>query len=75
MFDFYTHQLPLAYIWTAIVVAVWVYAWKAIALWHAARNGSRGWFVILLIDNSISILEIIYVLFVARKNPRKFLEK
>lgn len=40
---------------------------KGIALWHAAQNKQRNWFVTLLIVNSLGILPIIYLKFFQKK--------
>lgn len=45
---------------------VWSLFWKGLALWHSGRRGQPWWFVIILIVNTIGILEIIY-LFVVLK--------
>lgn len=45
------------------ILVVWSLIWKGIALWHAARNEQRAWFIALLLINTIGILEIIYLLF------------
>lgn len=50
-----------------ILVMLWVLPWKAWALWTAARNGHKWWFVILILVNSIAILDIIYLFAVAKK--------
>lgn len=57
------HSLGLGIVFPLIFIAfvVWAFAWKAIALWHAGRNGQRIWFIALLLVNSIGILEIIYL--------------
>ena len=44
---------------------------KGIALWRAARLGQKGWFVALLIVNTLGILEAIYLLFVSRSKGEK----
>ena len=49
------------------VVAIWTLIWKGLALWQAARNNQKAWYVILLIVNTIGILEILYLAF-GRKN-------
>lgn len=49
-----------------ILLVVWVFFWKGLALWHAAKNNERGWFLALLILNTMGILEIVY-LFGVRK--------
>ena len=57
-------------IWTSVffVLAIWTLYWKYRALWLAAKKDSRRWFIILLIINTIGILEILYV-YVFSKKP------
>ncbi len=45
----------------AIIVLVWSFIWKGLALWRAARRGETYWFVALLIINTLGILEILYL--------------
>jgi len=53
-----------------IALAAWTVVIKGFALWKAARNGDRVWFVILLIANTVGILEVIYLTFFLRhKGP------
>ncbi|MDB5190436.1 MAG: hypothetical protein JWN49_762 [Parcubacteria group bacterium] len=47
-------------------VAIWTLAWKGFALWYAARNHQKKWFIVLLILNTIGILEIVYLLWFRR---------
>lgn len=49
-----------------VVVVLWSVFWKGLALWHAARRGQYWWFVILLVVNTVGILEIIYLFFVSK---------
>ena len=49
------------------LLALWSLIWKGFALWHAARNHQKAWFVALLILNTLGILEIVYIFFF-RKN-------
>lgn len=53
--------------WVVAVLLVWSLIWKGLALWKAARLSSKWWFIILLVINTLGILEIIYIFFVARK--------
>jgi methionyl-tRNA synthetase len=46
----------------AIIVA-WLIVIKGFALWHAARNRQLGWFIVLLIVNTLGILEVLYLIF------------
>lgn len=43
------------------ILAVWSVAIKGYALWHAARNEQKWWFVFLLIVNCVGIPEIVYL--------------
>jgi len=42
-------------------IIIWSLAWKGIALWKAARQSEKGWFVALLIVNTAGILELLYI--------------
>ena len=52
------------------LVLVWSIIWKGLALWRAARVGSKPWFIVMLIVNTVGILEILY-LYVFSKPSRK----
>ena len=51
-------------LWLVIILllVIWSTVWKGLALWKAARNGHKGWFVVMMIINTAGILEIIYIL-------------
>ncbi len=44
-----------------ISLLVWTFIWKGLALWAAARAGHKGWFVALLLINTLGLLEILYL--------------
>lgn len=44
-----------------VVIVLWELAWKGFALWRAGRNNHPGWFVVLLVLNTVGILPIIYL--------------
>ena len=55
-----------------VPLLLWSFIWKGWALWRAARNGSRGWFIALLVVNTMGILEILYLfVFGKEKKSRK----
>ena len=58
-----------------VAVVIWTFAWKGLALWKAARLSHRNWFIALLILNTFSIVEIIYIYFVAKKFTVETVEK
>jgi methionyl-tRNA synthetase len=44
-----------------VIVVLWSLAWKGLALWHAGRRGDAGWFIAILLINTLGLLEIIYL--------------
>ena len=53
-----------------LAVVVWSVAWKGLALWKAARKGSKVWFAVFLIVNSLGILEILYLYVLSKKSKQ-----
>ncbi|MES2203433.1 MAG: DUF5652 family protein [Patescibacteria group bacterium] len=49
-----------------VLIVLWSVVWKGLALWHSARRGEPWWFVIMLVVNTLGILEIIYLFGVAK---------
>jgi len=49
------------------VLMIWSVIWKGIALWRAGRNNQLGWFIALMILNTLGILEIVYLLTAGKK--------
>jgi hypothetical protein len=49
-----------------ILVLVWSLFWKGFALWYAAKRHEQWWFIALLVINTMGILEIVYIFFVAK---------
>lgn len=50
-----------------LLLWVWSYIWKGIALWHSAKNHQRNWFIVILVLNTVGILEIVYLFRFAKK--------
>lgn len=44
-----------------VLMAIWSLVWKGLALWQAAKKNDKAWYVVLLIVNTVGILEIIYL--------------
>jgi methionyl-tRNA synthetase len=44
-----------------------IIALKGYALWHAAKRDEKWWFIILLVVNTLGILELIYLAFIVKK--------
>lgn len=45
-----------------LLLIVWSLVWKGLALWRAAKLNQKVWYVVLLVVNTVGILEIIYLL-------------
>jgi len=50
-----------------ILILLWTLPWKIYSLWTAVKNKHKIWFVVLIVFNTVGILEIIYIFFVAKK--------
>lgn len=46
---------------------LWSILWKGLALWRAATLRQKNWFIAILILNTLGILDIIYLFFLAKK--------
>ncbi len=53
--------------WVLLLLIAWTLPWKGYALWLAARNSHKWWFVVFLVVNTIGILEIFYIFTFGRK--------
>ena len=70
------NSLILGTFWLLPLIIIWSGIWKAIALWKSARRNDLVWFIILIIFNTLGILEIIYIFIIAKdsksevRNPK-----
>ena len=64
------NQLNAFYVnnkWALLIILIWTLFWKGCALWVAAKNEKKWWFLVLLVVNTVGILDIIYIFYVAKK--------
>lgn len=54
-------------VWWLIPLMLWTIPWKGVALWKAARNNSKPWFIVLMFINTMAILEILYIFVFSKK--------
>ena len=57
-------HIPL---WVIVAVFVWSLVWKGLALWRAALLRHKCWFIVLLVVNTLGLLEIFYLFFISRR--------
>jgi len=69
------HDVPPAGRALVVAVVAWSLAWKGASLWRAARNGSKPWFVTLLLTNTLGVLDAVYLFGVARRHSREELDE
>ena len=62
-----TEEFFLNNSWWFVLLALWAIPWKGVALWKAARNNHLTWFVVLLVVNTLAILEILYIFVFSKK--------
>jgi hypothetical protein len=60
-------QFLMADQWIIWLTILWVLPWKGVALWKAARNTHKWWFIAVLVLNTLAVLEIIYIFFFGKK--------
>lgn len=58
-----------------LLIVLWTIPWKGVALWKAARNEHKIWFVALFLLNTLAILEILYIFIFSKKRHEGILEK
>jgi hypothetical protein len=57
----------LTHSWLILIIVIWTIPWKGVALWRAAQRKQVVWFIILLIMNTLAILDILYIFAFSRK--------
>ena len=60
MYDLY--QKPFWLVGVILIIILWTIIWKGLGLWYAAKNKQKGWFVVLLVFNTLGILPLVYLL-------------
>ncbi len=53
--------------WIILLIIAWTLPWKGVALWKAAKKSDTGWFIALLVLNTMAILEILYIFVFSKK--------
>ncbi len=54
-----------------VLLIVWTLAWKGWALWRAGRRNDLIWFIVILILNTIGILEILYIFIFSQRKKEQ----
>jgi hypothetical protein len=43
------------------IIIIWTLIWKGLALWKSVKRNDKAWFIVILIINTVGILEILYI--------------
>ncbi|MBI2042100.1 MAG: hypothetical protein HYT20_03755 [Candidatus Nealsonbacteria bacterium] len=54
-----------------ILIFIWSLPWKGVALWKAARNGHKKWFIALALVNTLAIMEIVYIFYFSKPKQKQ----
>lgn len=60
-------ELSAGIVSLVVLALLWSLVWKALALWKSARRGSKVWFIVFLVVNTVGILEILYLYVFSRE--------
>jgi len=50
---------------------IWTVPWKGFALWKAARNEHKWWFLAILITNTFALLDALYIFYFSKRKSSK----
>jgi len=64
-------MLPTWLLVLIIVLVIWELVWKGIALWKSSKNNQLGWFIAILVLNTVGILPILYIYVFQKKKKNK----
>ncbi len=60
-------SIPLEQTILLYVISLWSLIWKGLALWRASKQSQRNWFIVLLVLNTVGILDIVYLFRFSKK--------
>lgn len=55
-------------------LVLWAIVWKGLALWKAAELEQKYWFIVMLVLNTVGLLEIFYLFVIARRYKVEVIE-
>ncbi len=67
-------NMPTSAVIVLVLVIIWNIIWKGMALWKSARLSHKKWFIALMVINTVGILDIIYIYFIANKYKVEVIE-
>lgn len=69
----FSSTVKFSIIVSALIVMVIMLTLKGFSLWYASKHNDKGWFIAILLLNTLGLLEIVYLFFFERdKNAKNF---
>ncbi|MGC8851750.1 MAG: DUF5652 family protein, partial [Minisyncoccia bacterium] len=56
-------------------IYIWTIIWKGLALWKSAQRKEKVWFAVILILNTLGLLDILYLFVFSREKREVFAPK
>ena len=57
--------------WFLILLIIWTMPWKGVALWKAAKNKHKKWFIVLFVLNTAALLDIAYIFYFSEPKKKR----
>ncbi len=48
------------------LIFAWSLFWKALSLWRSAKSDDKLWFIVLMVVNTVGLLEIAYIFYLSK---------
>lgn len=62
-------------VWLIFLISAWSLVWKGLALWKSSKLNKPVWFVVLLVVNTVGLLEILYLFVFSKMGKKKEVSK
>lgn len=63
----YSLDHPITFAILLAFLVAWSLLWKGMALWKSANSNDLKWFIVLLLVNTLGLLEIFYIFVWSKK--------
>lgn len=57
--------------WILWLILVWILPWKGMALWRAAENKNKKWFIVLFLVNTLAVLDLLYIFYFGKNKQHE----
>lgn len=74
MIEFFEIQNP-SWLVLFVLLSIWSLVWKGLSLWKAGGRKDKVWFVVLLVFNTLGILDILYIYLFSEMKKEKEIAK